>query len=183
MRVYKRLLLSCLAAAAPALGNVTVGVKNFRQLLASYAQMTGIDPTEPEIAAYFAQSKSRLPKLGRADEVSAPALLTVSALAGLFCMKMIASDASLEPAARRAHKQVDFTKPPAAALTDGVRRGVIDEYARLFWRRAATTTETAAMLDVFTQSAGGTGVTEADSQVVLRPVCTAMAASLDTIVN
>jgi hypothetical protein len=175
------LLMTVLPSVA--LGQVAVGVKNFQQLLASYAAITGVDPGDSDISDYFAQSKTRLPKKGRVDELSSPALLTAGALGGLFCEKMIASDAALPAAQRRAHKQVDFTKAPAAALTSDVRTSVVGEYAGMFWQRSATATEQAALLAVFDESVTSGGTTPADTLLALRPVCGAVAGSLATLVN
>src|ERR1700722_13917385 len=100
------LILIGLAVAQSA--HAQLAVKNFREIFDSLQISTGVDPNDPNINAYYAQSYTRLPMTGAVGEVTSPGLLTLTALSGMFCSAMITNDAKLDPSQRRATQPVDF---------------------------------------------------------------------------
>ena len=101
-----------LMAGSPA--QAQIGIKNFRQIIQSFNSLTGVMVTDPDVKATIEETRSRLPKFGRADEVNSAMLLAMTSLSGIFCQKLIAADAQKSPDQRRAHKSVDFAKIPSS---------------------------------------------------------------------
>jgi hypothetical protein len=177
-----KVLIIAFLTLAPAAQAATVGVKNFREVAQFFTDTTHVDPNDPVAAAQVASSASRLPKTGVVDEVTSAGLLTFTALAGVYCQELIASDAKLELPKRRAHKKVDFTHGPSA-LTPDVQQSVIEEYAGLYWMRSPSEVEKSAMLTLFQQATDPSQDTPDQTQLVLLAVCTSAASSLDSLVE
>ena len=160
-----------------------VAVKNFRQVLEYLYLTTGVNPATADIAQYYAQGSTRLPKEGSVEEVSAPMLLTFASLSALFCKNMIQADSLVvDVSKRQAHSKVDFKKVPSAALTDEVRKSVIEEYAGLFWRRSPSELELASLNHAITQALMGRPDVAVENSNALLVPCTAVASSLESII-
>jgi hypothetical protein len=170
-----------LVAASVAVAQGDFAIKNYRQILASLAVVTGVSVNDPDIQRTYGETMTRLPKFGRIDEVNSSMLLALTSLSGMFCRKMIEADARLADGSRRAHNGVDFAQPPTAFLED-TRRAIIGNYAGLFWGRAVLEEEVSLVLATMTEAEPQVGTTAASTQQLLIVACTAMAASTDSFV-
>lgn len=174
-------LLVASTASTLSLGATNVGMKNFRQIIASLYKITGVSLSDATVLETTTRLRSRLPTNGQVTELSAPMVLAMAEMTGAFCFQFIENDAALPAAQRRAHKLVVFGEGPQS-LTPAIRTSVIGEYANLFWQRDPTADETTALNALFD------GVTkDAPNQAdelkrSLRGVCAAVAGSLDTLV-
>ncbi len=177
----KKVSLVAAAAVATVLWGGTaqaIVVKNFRQIAASFYSATGVSMNDPDVAAFVKKTETRLPQVGEIEEISSPAILAITQLAGIFCEKMIATDAAIPLGGRRhTHSQVDFERP-ARLFTREVKESVVREYADLFWNREVTEEEQASLLSTFDTVAPG-----ADTLRTLKILCTTMASSVDTYVS
>jgi hypothetical protein len=174
------LVITALLAAAPQ-AQAGLAVKNFREIFDSLVVSTGVSPTDQAINDYYSQSFTRLPMTGAVGEVSSSGLLTLTALSGMFCSSMIASDAKLDPTQRRATQAVDFTKSPRG-LSAKIQESVIEAYFGLFLSRSPSPTELQALKDEFTEAAQNLGDTAADTPSALSVVCTSVASSLESLI-
>jgi len=68
-RLMKTILI-LLAAAVAQPAQAGLAVKNFREIFDSFVVSTGVDPSDPDINAYYSQSFTRLPMTGAVTEVS-----------------------------------------------------------------------------------------------------------------
>jgi hypothetical protein len=171
------LFLSLAAPAAWAAG-VQPAIKNFRQIFQSLVAATGIPGTTGDIASYYADAQTRLPRNGVVGEVSAPMMLSFTALSSLFCRDMIQADRAKAPSSRRAHKKVDFTKGQDA-FTPAIRENVIEEYAGLFWGRSPSAIETLLVLELIDEVGAGELPAAAVLDQMLLLACTSVASSVD----
>src|SRR3954471_1832956 len=95
------LIAAATAGVAPAnadtLDYSTTGlaVKNFRQVFDSLVVSTGVSPSDSAINDFYSSSYSRLPMTGSVNEINSSGLLTMTALSGMFCNKMVATDSKL----------------------------------------------------------------------------------------
>ncbi len=161
-------------------GDVPLALKNFRQLFESLAIVTHVSPTDPDVKQTFEETKARLPKLGQVDEISSPMLLAATSLSGTCCKKMIASDAALPPAQRRAHHGIDF-RDASLPFNRAARMNLVQEYANLFWHRAATDDELDSLLDVIGYDSEQRLLGLDERTKVLLMSCTATASSIGSL--
>lgn len=127
---------------------VAVALKDFSEILTSYSEVTRISANDPEIQTLYKKVLGRLPKTGAISELKSPMLTAVVSLGSLFCQKMIAKDAAQADVGKRyLHQGVDFTLP-SASQSLSTRRAVIQDYASIFWLRAATDAEVQKILDL-----------------------------------
>src|SRR5688500_18377422 len=89
-----------------------LGVKNFRQIIASFHGSTGLSIHDAQLTAVKRSVMSRLPTNGTIEEISSTSIIALYELAGGFCKRMIDVDAERIPAQRRAHTKVAFQTGP-----------------------------------------------------------------------
>lgn len=160
-------------------------LKDYREILHSFATVTGVSAATTDIQSYYSTAFGRLPRDGLLNELTAPAATTLSALAALFCKKMIESDSSFTGSdlpRRRAHRKVDFTSGPEA-LTQEIRASVINEYAELFWQRSLATDEMGQLDELIQLAAEGAPSTPLGTEATLLTACTAAAGSTGFLIN
>ncbi len=179
-KTLMKTLLILIAAAIAQPAQAGLAVKNFREIFDSLQVSTGVDPNDPDINAYYTQSYTRLPMTGAVTEVSSPGLLTFTALSGLFCSKMIATDATLAAAQRRATGPVDFTKGPKS-LTAAIQQTVIENYFGLFLSRSPSQAELQTLQQEFSDVTKELTNNATDTPTALSAVCTSVASSLESL--
>jgi hypothetical protein len=172
------LILVAVSVAQPA--HAQLAVKNFREIFDSLQVSTGVDPTDPGINAYYAQSYTRLPMTGAVAEVTSPGLLTFTAISGMFCQVMVANDAKLVAAQRRATGPVDFTQGPKA-LTADIEQAVIENYFGLFLSRSPSAAELQLLQVEFTDVIKELSDKATETPTALTAVCTSVASSLESL--
>lgn len=180
------MIIRCLLLALALLNaeggfGATLGVKNFRQMIASFHQITGISVGDPEMLQVKQRVLSRLPVNGDVSDISSTSVTALYELAGAFCRRMIDLDSARQPAARRAHTLVSFQSAPRA-LTPRVQEKTILEYSKLFWQREPTADEKVVLTKLFDDAIKGAPAKTEETKNILHAVCSAMAASLDSFV-
>jgi len=174
-------------------GAATIGTQNFLQVRASMERATGVQTfADTTVGNTYKTSVSQLSGDGGGTSVSAASLLATTTLASAYCNKAVASERA-NAAARVLFTAVDFAQGPAA-LSASVKSAVADTIAKRFWGRAPTATETAALVQLMSDTAAavattfkngaGTNVTlNASQQVdaILLIACTAGGGSLDFV--
>jgi hypothetical protein len=157
-----------------------VVLKNFRQIYESLIIATGVDGSDPAVSEYYAKVRNRLPKEGKPEEITAPAMLGYSALSGVFCKRMIEKDKAITDVTKRqAHAAIDFKKLPNQ-IDDNTRKKLLNTYSDLFWQREPTGDEMNTLLVLM--KTAQTANTTADLQNILIVTCTAVAASLTSLI-
>jgi hypothetical protein len=182
MRAFGLSVLIALGVVLSASDARAVSLKNFRELAAFYSSATGIAMTEPRVAAAYLNVKSRLPKAGTVDEFSSPSVLGAVELSSAFCGAFISVEAAAQPANRRAHQTVDFTKSPRV-LVDGDIMAAIKNYARLFWQRELKADEDKVLLASVTRLKALSTDNAAGTRQLFLATCTQVATSLDALIN
>lgn len=127
----------------------TIGIKNFRQYLASLEVVTGIKAAKvSSIAKFYTENVTRLPKNGIVTEINGPTLMTYTALAGLFCKEhvrlMQTSNSSPIDLSDASHVN-EVSEPKKIQVING--------YSQLFLDRDANPNEIKNSL-IFSQSLG-----------------------------
>lgn len=171
------LLLSFgLAAQASA-----VSTKNFREILQFLANATGVDPQLQNVQQVYLSVRTRLPLRGQVSELTSPAVLGATELAGVFCTQMLQNDLAQPAANRRAHQTIDFTQLPAA-LPDAALLSTVTSYAQLFWERAPTTAELDTFKASWTNLRTLSPATTEGTKQVFRVLCTQAATSMASLI-
>ncbi len=138
----------------------TVGIKNFSQYFKSMERITSVQTNKhPEIISYYLANVTRLPKLGRVEEINGPTLMTYVALAGLFCRAEVGQ-----------RKGLNETKSEAAIVA------LIHQYAQLFVDRDARPAEIRALLSLSIE-----GSPSKIRKKLALSFCTAFASSMEFI--
>lgn len=158
----------------------TVAIRNYQQLYHTMAAVTGVDPKDPTLLAYFNETMTRLSTDGNPEKLSPPMLLSTTALASLYCEKFIAIEASTAASQRKAHQSVDFLKDQSA-FTPEVRNSVIQAYALLFWRRSLNDDERSALIEALNAALEGQAPSPAEVSKALLVACSATLSALEVI--
>jgi hypothetical protein len=117
-----------------------ISVKNFRQAMASYSSITGVNARDAEIQTIFRRVKSRLPVNGKLGEFASPSLLAYLELGGAFCKKLIEKDSVLPAAQRRMHKVINFDAD-VSQFDRVMTNKLVETYALYYWQRSPTEKE------------------------------------------
>lgn len=170
----------------------TVGVKNVSQVAMAMSTVTGVPITSSyavgaATTTLAAQAESIRPLLstdGKVEDMNASMLLAITGMAGGFCRAFLEVEASQANAGmRKAHASVTFPSGPSA-LTDEQAEQVIEQYAKLFWRREPNDDELKILKIAIMEAKSGQAVpantaaarTAATKELLLVP-CAAMLSS------
>lgn len=156
-------------------------IKNFREILAFYSNATGIDSQNTTVQQVYNQVRTRLPLHGNVTELTSPAVLGATELAGSFCNLMITADAGQPAANRRAHQAVDFNALPAA-VTDDALTQTVTNYAALFWERQPIAAEIQTFTASWTNLKTISPATTTGTRQLFHVLCTQAATSLDSLI-
>lgn len=175
-------LILCVAMSHAALAT-TLGLKNFRELPASYNEVTGIPLNNPQVDIVLKKVLSQLPLKGVVEEMSSPLILSVTELAGTFCAEMLAVESPKSPAERKLFRDVDFKMGPKQ-FTPAVTSAVLNELANAFWGRDVEATEMTAFQAIITETLDGASPTSATETLNLSKVlCSTFGTSLEFLVD
>ena len=158
-----------------------MGLKNFREILASLATVTGVDPTLPEISSFYTQIVGQLPRHGTLSEFNAQSFLAAAGLGGVFCNRVITQDAMAGIPKTGFNAGVDFSKGPSAVSTS-LRAQLIVNYTTAFLQRGPTATEKDQLTSLFSAQTDATD-TPAETQAAILSVCGAVASSIEFLSN
>jgi hypothetical protein len=172
------LVASALVAAGAA--QAQIAVKNHRQILQSLSLVTGIPLSDQDIQATYTETRSRLPREGTLDEISSPMLLANTALAGMFCKKMIERDSALPSDQRTILRDFDFSDR-TVRFPRVQRLAVINDFAGVFWQRGASDGEAEVLLETFGYANEQLALTKAERMSTLVTGCTAIASSISSL--
>jgi hypothetical protein len=171
-----------LALLCSGTGYADVAVKDFRQIIASYYAVTGVSRADAGLRELVTRLQTRLPMHGTVEEISNPAVLALTEIAGAFCTRVIQNDAAIsDPASRRIHRSVDFRLAPRS-IPAATRAAVLRDYAQMFWQREATAEELSHLTELFEESAQAAPQTATGTLLALKTVCTTVASSLSFLV-
>jgi hypothetical protein len=157
-------------------------LKTGREILASFASMTGVSDQDPEIVELYRMNAGRLSKQGLPSEFSNNGVLAVTELGGLFCKKAVQREKNLEPSVRNLFGAVDFSESPLQFDEERKVR-LLGDLAGIFWQREVSESETkvlsVALDNIVKASAGGSTETERVAQIL----CTTFATSLGSLIR
>ncbi len=179
MRRFTLALLIASFGLAPSA--YSLSTKNFREILQFFANATGVDPQLATVQQVYLSVKTRLPLRGQVSELTSPAVLGATELAGVFCTQMLANDVNTPMANRRAHQAIDFALLPAA-LTDDALTTTVSNYAQLFWERAPTGAEIETFKASWTNLRTISPATTQGTQQVFRVLCTQAATAMSSLI-
>lgn len=129
------LLLFC---SVLALGQ-NLALKNYREIYFNLLTMTNIQPDE-KLEAQYKGLREMLPKFGNIDEFNGAMQLALLQITSEFCERRVNLDSQVEPSKRWLHTEVNFSKN-AKDFTEKEKEFLVQEYAQIFWQRAATESE------------------------------------------
>lgn len=152
-------------------------LKNFREIYASYVNITGVNGRDKDIADVYRLVVDRLPKAGTPDELSSAVILAATEVSGMFCKKAIDSEKAVSHGERILFGDIDFARGPSQ-FTDYLKSVVNDHLALAFWQRNANAAEKQALSKVITDASKGSAETGAETEKVMHVLCTAYATSL-----
>ncbi len=124
---------------------LTIGLKNFREIIFSLEDATGISSKTPEVQAIYKKVFSRLPVNGDVEELGSPTVLALVELSGSFCNQLVAREAGKASNQRKFFLFVDFAKGPDQ-FKSSLWPLTVKEMTNAFWQRDPMGAE----MDVFT---------------------------------
>lgn len=153
------------------------------QILASFAAITKVSPTQSRVANEFRSKASLLSDNFNLSSVTSPMMIGVANLAGEFCNQAVATESPKLDAERRLFKGVDFTKA-ISTMTDANYQLFINEMSRQMWLRDLSEDEY-LYFEVARKEFIANLKTPADSRDRTKElaifICTAMLSSYETI--
>lgn len=168
----------CSLTATSALSD-SLGTRNFRELLAFYSVVTGVDSLNQAVQQAYATTRARLPQSGVVDEISSPSVLAATELAGAFCAQAVALEKPLAPARRTLFRRVNF----AAGVNqhaDADRVELVQHLTGRFWQRRATASEAAEYTALITEVAANPA-SAPDLELAMLALCISVGTSLDAL--
>lgn len=151
------------------------------QLLRSMSSLTGV-PVDMEVEAEYEKLRSAFGETYDLKKVTAPMLMSMTSLAGVFCNKAVNREAALASGSRVMFKLVDFGKS-VSSFNNAPFSDAVSGLSVRFWGRAIKTTESSMIRmgrDEFVQGIVGelTNVQHTKSLAVF--LCTGMLSSFDS---
>lgn len=154
-------------------------VANFEQISGMMSTVTGVTP-DNTINTFVRNNLTALPATGVHREVSPVSVNTTIQLAGLYCERLITAEAAAQT--RRVFTGINFTNTGnQSQLSSGVRDQVCQSLATQFWQRSASAQECSILNDAMDEAIEGRPSSQAELRFVLRAVCVASLASLQTL--
>lgn len=180
--IAKAVLVSVILGSSPVWADI--GIRNYRELLAAFTALTGVQPADTANPDFIQEARGRLPESGRIDNVSGPMMMTINKVAYLYCYKMVQNEAAMPRGAdgpRRIHKLVNF-QSTRRDLSFSIIRDTFRNYSRQFWRRNASQEEMQAFERAFFDAFGNTTVGGSEEIFrVFATTCTMALTSLEVI--
>lgn len=155
-------------------------LKTGPEILASYAAVTGIDPSDPDIHGLYLSDVKRFPKQGTPDEMSNNMILAAIELGGEFCLKELAEEQGEPGSQRTLFGNVDFTSGPSQ-FDDYASGALFENLALAFWQRDVTDAEKQALKTIMTNSVQGD--TPDQTVAAMQIICTVYGSSLAFLVK
>lgn len=159
--------------------SATIGLKNGRQLTMSLSLLTEIGIANPAISSYYRNAQTRFSTDGRVESLSASSLLTSTAIASLFCDRLLRNEVTLPPERRRFFKDVNLFSG-ISKFSTMQRRHVIQIQSGMFWQRLATEEEVMILLGMM-EEVGQGETSKKTLYEVLLSTCTVMASSVEAL--
>ena len=162
-----------------------VGLRVFDELNATMAELTGISPQDPAVAATYATIKQSLPTVETVDTFVSAHPVAVAQLSIQYCNALVES-----PTARAQYfPGFDFTAAPATAFAPAGRAIVLDALVGRMLRTSVATEPDAAGvrgdLDaLITRLSGCGGSCAADrTETIVKASCAALLGSAATLLH
>ena len=126
---YTRVIAEVPAPAAPAdiPDQPHQGLRDFGEINASLAQMTGIAATNTQVAATFEKVKQQLPTLTNLDGFLAAQQMGITQLTVAYCNALVGSSAAANPARTAMFPGFDFAAAANVAFNSATKRDQIIE--------------------------------------------------------
>jgi hypothetical protein len=159
----------------------TLALKNFRQIYASLATVTGVDPSSTDVSTYYQQIAGQLPRNGTLSEFNAQTLLAATGLASAFCNHVIAADVTTGAPKAGLNAGIDFTQGPKS-ITTAQRTQLVQNYVTAFLQRNPTANEQQQLTHLFASQTDATNA-PAQTQNAILTVCTAVGGSIEFLSN
>lgn len=103
-----------------------VAVRTFDEISATFATVTGVDPTTPAVAATIAELRQSLPAVAAVNTFLSSHQIAIAQLAIQYCDAAIGSNVNPNPDATTYWPSFDFDAPAATAFSTGNRSNFID---------------------------------------------------------
>lgn len=163
-------------------GEGTVGVLHFAQIRQAMSAVTGVSPTDNQVANFYDLTKARYSTQGNVETISPAMLLATTAMAGVFCSRLIAAEKLLAGNARKVFNAVNFTVNQTG-LNAQVRGDVFQRLAQAFWRRAPNNEELQILNTTVDEGLTGRPNSVNETTNAMLVACTAALSSVDFIQN
>lgn len=151
------------------------------QILRSMSSLTGV-PVDSSINAEYGRLRSAFGETFELEKVTAPMLLSLTSLAGVFCTKAVNREAALPAGQRKLFKLVNFSAPVSSFNNDAYSDAV-NGLALRFWSRAPKASESSMIKnsrDSFVQAITGTITDVKYTKHLAIYLCTATLSSFDS---
>ncbi|MGE0615795.1 MAG: hypothetical protein AB7P04_09145 [Bacteriovoracia bacterium] len=167
----------------PEQGTGTIGLKNVRQMAASYYAVTGVSRTNGNVRNAYNTVAGLFLTDNDVRKVSGPTLIAATALAGAFCDQFLVDEQGRTVGNRMAHNSVNFSAG-YASLSEATRAEVITRYAELFWQRQPLAEELSMLTGTLSSLYEGISSTSGtEMRRGLLGVCAMMLSSFESIKN
>lgn len=162
---------------------VTAKVLTGDQMLASFGQLTKVNPTSAKIKSEFSNRSGVLADTFALSAVNAPLLIGVANLTSQFCDEAIATEQTQTGTARRLFASVDFATG-LTTFSGNSFQSMVNNLALKFWGRGATPAEIEILSKGrrdFEDNFVGNRETGAAVRSLVLYTCTGMLSSFDSI--
>lgn len=157
----------------------TASIAYARQILDSMLACTGVGTADDKIREEYNSRKGSLSEYGYATEVTGPMLMSVTAVAGEVCNKLVDSEMNSAAEQRRIFSTVDFDAG-ASSLSRSQLESSITRLARSCWQREQSAEESEVIVNAVNQAFGTSSETKSTHTAMVM-VCTGMLSSLSSI--
>jgi hypothetical protein len=159
-----------------------VRLKIGREMLASYAAITGVSAGDSDLSELYKLNVGRLPKAGNPEELSNGVILGATELGGAFCKKALDREVAQSPGQRMLFGSVNFKRGPSQ-FGDFLKGKFLDEMAVAFWQRNITEAEKTKLSDVMNKTIEKDEDTPENTVSLMQVMCTSYATSLAFLVK
>lgn len=157
-----------------------IGIKNYLQINATFAALTGVAPDNNAVANIFEEVKGGLPGNNDIAMFSASVQNAIGKLAAEYCNEMVGDNTLREAAV----PGFDFDGNVAASLNGAGVDTLVNGLVGSFWRGFESASDQMSV-DMLKQLAndlkGDVGTAAADTRAVATGVCTAALAAPETV--
>ncbi len=171
-----------------------IGVRTFDEINATYATVTGVDPTTASVDMTFQELRQSLPSIADANTFLSSHRVAIAQLAIQYCDAMIGTNANPNPAAATMFPGFNFGAAPASAFAgsnrDAFVNPLIDRFMGTSLASNPARAEVYAELASFTASGGRPDnlvdrlvAGGSDTRAISKGVCAAMLGSATTLIQ